>query len=68
MDKVGLVYHPAYLEHDTGAHPESAERLRDEPNAVRPAITLPRQSTSVPNTSNRTARGCVMPVRRSRAG
>ncbi|MBI2957365.1 MAG: histone deacetylase, partial [Chloroflexi bacterium] len=28
MDKVALVYHPKYLEHDTGSHPESADRLR----------------------------------------
>jgi acetoin utilization deacetylase AcuC-like enzyme len=29
MGKTGLVYHPAYLEHDMGAgHPESPERLR----------------------------------------
>lgn len=27
-NNVALFYHPAYLEHDTGAHPESAERLR----------------------------------------
>src|SRR3989304_2485413 len=25
---VGLVYHLKYLEHDTGAHPESADRLK----------------------------------------
>ena len=25
--KVGLVYHPVYLEHDTGQHPENASRL-----------------------------------------
>src|SRR5262245_41764924 len=25
---VALFYHPAYLQHDTGPHPESAERLR----------------------------------------
>jgi acetoin utilization deacetylase AcuC-like enzyme len=25
---VALFYHPAYLEHDTGVHPESADRLR----------------------------------------
>jgi acetoin utilization deacetylase AcuC-like enzyme len=28
MNGVALFYHPAYLEHDTGAHPESAQRLR----------------------------------------
>src|SRR5919106_961886 len=29
MGKTGLVYHPAYLEHDMGAgHPESPNRLR----------------------------------------
>ncbi|HEY6084134.1 MAG TPA: histone deacetylase, partial [Nitrospira sp.] len=29
MSKTGLVYHPAYLEHDMGAgHPESPNRLR----------------------------------------
>ena len=27
MTKVGLVYDPLYLWHDTGAHPESALRL-----------------------------------------
>ncbi|MDP2726436.1 MAG: histone deacetylase [Dehalococcoidia bacterium] len=25
--KTALIYHPAYLEHDTGAHPENASRL-----------------------------------------
>ncbi len=25
--KVGSVYHPVYLEHDTGYHPENARRL-----------------------------------------
>jgi acetoin utilization deacetylase AcuC-like enzyme len=25
--KVGMVYHPVYLEHDTGQHPENASRL-----------------------------------------
>ena len=29
MGKTGLVYHPAYLDHDMGAgHPESPNRLR----------------------------------------
>ena len=28
MPAVGLVYDPLYLEHDTGRHPEKAERLR----------------------------------------
>ena len=28
MSAVGLVYDPLYLEHDTGRHPENAERLR----------------------------------------
>jgi acetoin utilization deacetylase AcuC-like enzyme len=28
MARVGLVYDPLYLEHDTGGHPEKAERLR----------------------------------------
>ena len=29
MGKTGLVYHPAYLEHDMGmGHPESPNRLR----------------------------------------
>lgn len=27
MPKVGLVYDPVYLKHDTGAHPENAQRL-----------------------------------------
>ena len=27
--KTALIYHPAYLEHDTGAHPENADRLRE---------------------------------------
>ncbi|HEX77900.1 MAG TPA: histone deacetylase [Dehalococcoidia bacterium] len=27
MSKVGIVYHPIYLEHDTGGHPENANRL-----------------------------------------
>jgi len=27
-DTVGLVYHPKYLEHETGSHPETADRLR----------------------------------------
>ncbi|MBM2831166.1 MAG: Hist deacetyl protein [Dehalococcoidia bacterium] len=26
--RTGLVYHPIYLEHDTGSHPENASRLR----------------------------------------
>lgn len=26
--KTGLVYHPIYLEHDTGSHPENASRLK----------------------------------------
>jgi acetoin utilization deacetylase AcuC-like enzyme len=26
--KVGFVYHPVYLEHDTGQHPENANRLK----------------------------------------
>src|SRR5437660_12644832 len=28
IKSVALYYHPAYLEHDTGQHPESADRLR----------------------------------------
>ena len=28
MARVGLVYDPLYLEHDTGGHPENAKRLR----------------------------------------
>lgn len=27
--KVGMVYHPIYVEHDTGQHPESASRLEE---------------------------------------
>ena len=28
MRKTGYVYNPLYLNHETGAHPENAERLR----------------------------------------
>ena len=31
---VGIIYHPIYLQHDTGAHPERAERLTAVMDAV----------------------------------
>jgi acetoin utilization deacetylase AcuC-like enzyme len=43
MGKTGLVYHPAYLDHDMGAgHPESPERLRAIMQRLEQAGTLRR--------------------------
>lgn len=33
--KTALIYHPAYLEHDTGTHPENADRLRETMGLLR---------------------------------
>lgn len=43
MGRVGLVYHPAYLEHDMGGgHPESPERLRAILSRLESSGTLAR--------------------------
>lgn len=43
MGKTGLVYHPAYLEHDMGAgHPESPNRLRAIMQRLEQSGTLPK--------------------------
>ncbi len=40
MSKVGLVYDPVYLEHDTGSHPENAGRLIAVMNHLKQTHTL----------------------------
>lgn len=49
MGKTGLVYHPAYLEHDMGAgHPESPNRLRAIMQRLEQSGTLARVSKIEP--------------------
>ncbi|MBI4288550.1 MAG: histone deacetylase [Chloroflexi bacterium] len=52
MQRVGLIYDPIYLEHDTGEHPERADRLRsimallEQEHVLDKLIRLsPRQAT-----------------------
>ena len=44
----GFFYDPIYLEHDTGAHPENAGRLRAVVDAVESAGLLPKLRTRAP--------------------
>jgi acetoin utilization deacetylase AcuC-like enzyme len=49
MGKTGLVYHPAYLEHDMGAgHPESPNRLRAIMQQLEQSGTLARLAMIAP--------------------
>jgi len=49
MGKTGLVYHPAYLEHDMGAgHPESPKRLRSIMQHLEESGTAARLTKIVP--------------------
>ena len=49
MGKTGLVYHPAYLEHDMGAgHPESPRRLRAIMQHLEESGTAARVTKIVP--------------------
>jgi acetoin utilization deacetylase AcuC-like enzyme len=49
MGKTGLVYHPAYLEHDMGAgHPESPNRLRAIMQQLEQSGTLARLAKIAP--------------------
>ncbi|MFW6125655.1 MAG: histone deacetylase [Chloroflexota bacterium] len=53
MTKVGLVYDPVYLEHDTGAHPESAHRLTnivrllEQQGTMERTVPIPRRRATV---------------------
>src|SRR5215208_6523098 len=52
MGKTGLVYHPAYLEHDMGAgHPESPNRLRAILQQLERSGTRARLSAIEPRTA-----------------
>ncbi|MEO7859541.1 MAG: histone deacetylase, partial [Nitrospirales bacterium] len=49
MGKTGLVYHPAYLDHDMGAgHPESPNRLRAVMQQLEQSGTMARLTRIVP--------------------
>ena len=71
MKKTGYIYHPIYLEHETGSHPENPGRLRaitrklEESSMVKRLHKLePRQATDADIVRNQSRRSAI----RARAG